>query len=642
MKVSLSSNLFVCSNNDKKVNKKNRLEDIRKSNVVALNSIKANQFGVSKSLINSNYLSFGVKRENIIAPNLTKEEIEICHMKPGQLSLEQKEYYKQELSKRNNIIADYCIRLMLGEELEDLNTDEKCENYITIRTNEIDLNIDRTSDAFLEGIQNQLNEGVDAIYNSINDALPQNSADISAAIQSLKSLQTIKNIAITQHLSKSKNTTTYSEDNKNIRYLILGEIAREDKSFLGHRNNLYKLCAFATINSMLLDDLKNIIASFDSRQKKVNQRQQSNMICTFITNNKISPKILNILKGSELVFQNFNDEDRLDSFYTSSINLYLLDIILDLGIKLLEKHLEIVKAEEAKQEANLNFDDIFQDFDEPSQKTKASPTKKKKKKETPKSKGLSSKPVQIDTAKETIKKEKETTSIELNSEDSLDEFYKNIEEDGEFKLVGVTLDNSLTDLDNKKLFSKIVNEDSTHERYMASSEVVQSFFNGLIDNESLDVGIKNHIKFNPKAEGDKHFVGAFLARLKDRNPYLKLSEAIEKLVNILNNGVLVHSLTQEYNAKLEVYSYKDNIMIPLMLDEQQQCIHLKTMLDFQDPDQRKTRLISNPKSDKLNSYGTLDTFYSKLVENTTIPTHSLKDVLNQGFNYFKKIYTSQH
>ena len=118
--------------------------------------------------------------------------------------------------------------------------------------------------------------------------------------------------------------------------------------------------------------------------------------------------------------------------------------------------------------------------------------------------------------------------------------------------------------------------------------------------------------------------------------------AIEKLVNILNNGVLVHSLTQEYNAKLEVYSYKDNIMIPLMLDEQQQCIHLKTMLDFQDPDQRKTRLISNPKSDKLNSYGTLDTFYSKLVENTTIPTHSLKDVLNQGFNYFKKIYTSQH
>ena len=200
----------------------------------------------------------------------------------------------------------------------------------------------------------------------------------------------------------------------------------------------------------------------------------------------------------------------------------------------------------------------------------------------------------------------------------------------------------MTELDSKKLFSRVDNNDVTHERYTADSSVVNAFYKGLINDEELNVNVKKYIKFNPKAEGDKHFVGAFLARLKDRNPYLKLSEAIEKLVNILNNGVLVHSLTKGHNAKLDIYSIEHQIMIPFIMDEENQCIHLKTMLEFKDEDARKSRYISNPRHDQLNGCCSLNKFDYNLRNNKDISIYLLPEVFEYKLRLLKVLFQKKY
>ena len=239
-----------------------------------------------------------------------------------------------------------------------------------------------------------------------------------------------------------------------------------------------------------------------------------------------------------------------------------------------------------------------------------------------------------------VEKKQEEFSTNLNIENMIDD----IEINGEFQLVGLTLDNTLKDLDSKKVFSKCDKYDDNHERYFANKEVVSMFFENLLTDEALDESLKKYIKFNKKeiSEAQQHFIGSVLSRLRLRDPNLKLKEAIRIIAETLNEGVLVHSSTKNYNAKLDIYSPKHCLMIPFEIDDKNQTINLKTLLDFQDENARKTRYISNPRIQKLNSHNRLNTFHNNVINKKNIPTYSLKVMSQYDFNLLKSLYQRQY
>ncbi|UKI41368.1 MAG: hypothetical protein L6V95_15315 [Candidatus Melainabacteria bacterium] len=83
-------------------------------------------------------------------------------------------------------------------------------------------------------------------------------------------------------------------------------------------------------------------------------------------------------------------------------------------------------------------------------------------------------------------------------------------------------------------------------------------------------------------------------------------------------------------------------MIPFEIDDKNQTINLKTLLDFQDENARKTRYISNPRIQKLSSHNQLNTFHNNVFNKKNIPTYSLKDMLQLNFNLLKLLYQRQY
>ena len=157
--------------------------------------------------------------------------------------------------------------------------------------------------------------------------------------------------------------------------------------------------------------------------------------------------------------------------------------------------------------------------------------------------------------------------------------------------------------------------------------------------EVLDENIKKCINFDQKeiSETQQHFVGSVLARLKTRNPNMTLNETIKIVAGILNNGVLVHSLTKNCNAKLDIYSPEYQLMIPFELDSEKQTIQLKTILDFENKNLRQNRFVKNPRNQSLSGYGNLDKFHEDLVARN-IETATLQNTLSLSYGMLAHYY----
>lgn len=642
----IESNNIVLTKNAKTINKNiNKQGNNIVTNYKPITSLNTNELGIYKTLLRKNNLSFGVKRLNILAPNLNFDELLIYGMKYNVLlSKETLEDLRKQFIKRNKIITDYCLKFVSGEKLEDLDSDEKCENYINSKNDE-DFDIEDNTNV-LEICENKLFEQVDSIYEILKETLPATSSEINDEIAKLsKDERKLNNIVKTTNTAKrTSKQARFIEKGKSIRYTVIGELIRNDKyNKSGNaqyeigwgRVNLFKICSYAAFSSMNDKDfIENIC-------KKTND----------ITLPEPPKQLVNILKGSEMVFSNFDMQQELEENYiVPQIKINNLEIFCKLKIRLLKKHLEeIKKIEDIKSKEPIELDfDLFKAEEINAQKSVS--TKKKNNKKAKESKKDSSlnqtNKIEINS-QETIKqqleikqKKQEEFSTNLNIENMIDD----IEINGEFQLVGLTLDNILKDLDSKKVFSKCDKYDDNHERYFANKEVVSMFFENLLTDEALDESLKKYIKFNKKeiSEAQQHFIGSVLSRLRLRDPNLKLKEAIRIIAETLNEGVLVHSSTKNYNAKLDIYSPKHCLMIPFEIDDKNQTINLKTLLDFQDENARKTRYISNPRIQKLSSHNQLNTFHNNVFNKKNIPTYSLKVMSQYDFNLLKSLYQRQY
>ena len=77
-------------------------------------------------------------------------------------------------------------------------------------------------------------------------------------------------------------------------------------------------------------------------------------------------------------------------------------------------------------------------------------------------------------------------------------------------------------------------------------------------------------------------------------------------------GIMLQSLTKDYNSKFDIYSLKHKIMIPFDFDTKENRIHLRTLLDFQDEENRKKRHVKDPFNNKCFSYTNLYSIDSDL------------------------------
>ena len=98
----------------------------------------------------------------------------------------------------------------------------------------------------------------------------------------------------------------------------------------------------------------------------------------------------------------------------------------------------------------------------------------------------------------------------------------------------------------------------------------------------------------------------------------------------------------EMVAKLDIYSIEHQIMIPFIMDEENQCIHLKTMLEFKDEDARKSRYISNPRHDQLNGCCSLNKFDYNLRNNKDISIYLLPEVFEYKLRLLKVLFQKKY
>ena len=189
---------------------------------------------------------------------------------------------------------------------------------------------------------------------------------------------------------------------------------------------------------------------------------------------------------------------------------------------------------------------------------------------------------------------------------------------GDFELVGITGDNTLQDLGSKQLFYKQdLNSKDFHERFYAKENVVKLLYDTLLNNDNLDPTIKKYMKKymeknDTNAESSKHFVGAFLTRMKDIHPYYSLNNCAQILTDILNDGILLKSKTGYYNAPYDIYSQKYEIMIPCYIDKEKETITLKTMLNFKDNDTKMKRYVL-PVDSQTTEFMSLEDIHNMLI-----------------------------
>ncbi|OLA94552.1 MAG: hypothetical protein BHW64_03240 [Candidatus Melainabacteria bacterium LEY3_CP_29_8] len=637
---------IILAQNDKTIKKNER----SKNNPIyesykPLTLINANQLGIYKSLLNKKDMSFGVKRLNITTRiGQTNAEDMFVRDRKRHLNLLNEQLklinsYRDEFIKRNNIVIDYCAKYISCEELEDLDTDEKCERYISSQENESDIgNINN----ILDFCKNKLYEQVDGTYEYLKERLPSTSNEINIVISNLRKCykdihSALRNIHSCAKLPKAKELilqeyiqgTLFNELMLHDAYLGIGDQRRQ---IAEERITLLKVCSYAILSSIDED-------TFFNNVKKNNESFN------------IPPKILNILRGSEIVLSGFDKEEELmKEYYCFLINAIAISTYQDLKIRLLEKHLENVqKIEEEQLKQPIIIDeDLIDNKESNCKKSDKQINKKLRKKKKCKNNSIlkelkTLKEVKISEKDEKVYsqqielKESENTTISENCISNNIQSY--IDLNKEFKLIGLSLDNNLEELDDKKLFSEPDIYDE-HERYLANRELVSVFYQGLISDNDFDTNISKLINSDKNLYSNQHFVGAFLSRIKQRQSNITLKACIDILKDILNEGVLIHLLTKAYNAKLNIYSSKYKLMIPFEINDGK--IYLKTLLDFQDENIRKNKYVSNPHSKKLSTYSTLDTFHNNFISNKNIPTFLFRNLISYGIKPIENLYQKQH
>ena len=642
----LTANLTINSQNNKKDK-----TTIKTTTHKAITSVAANQFGVAKSCIAYKNLSFGIKRVKFLAPNATIQEIpktlfDTCSL----LSKGDILQLKREYLLKNKIVANYCLKFMSGNKVENLTTDEMCEQYIDSESQKKlkDLNNTLIAQCF-----ETLEEQVACVYEKVKEKLSDKPDELKKQIERIKQTNNL----ISQQQSSAFKTNTNSRNcSPKLRFLVYGELVKQDR-FRGmsrlqtadNFQNLLQICAYATISSMNETDFTNFLLSEEKKGHFL-----------------IPEKLMNILKGTELVFSNFNQDmmvllnitgkqkedvlklglkesdiieteigdavNQFDITYRTLINSFVRQTINKLKIKLLEKRLQEIKSKKTKETSSSENNEIQQISDE-KQKVNTQKKKRKKKHVLP--------PTAVAVRKEVVKTDSENSfqdNLPQTIQHTENSFQEDVKLNGEFNLVGITLENTLADLDHKKVFSTPDSHDG-HERFLANNEVVNIFFSNLMKGEVLDENIKNYINFDQKeiSETQQHFVGSVLARLKTRNPNMTLNETIKIVAEILNNGVLVHSLTKNCNAKLDIYSPEYQLMIPFELGSDNQTIQLKTILDFENKNLRQNRFVKNPRNQSLSGYGNLDKFHEDLVARN-IETATLQNTLSLSYGMLAHYY----
>lgn len=690
-----------------KKNKNSKEDNDFKLNHIPINSFEANQLGVYKTLLKKSNVSFGVKRIGREAPNLYIEELAVKYINQvkeylrrtgqakllsdiekkeqfyannkktfggyvGELLLEKKivtvtqrgtayggwhniysseaipvmshkligdrerEQLKKDYLHHESVVADYCLRFISGENLEDLDTDEKCEEYFKSSCVE-ELNVEDINTATWA----KLSEQVDGIYEDLSEYLPESLDETRNAIKKLKN--SIKQV----HAQASKTASSFNiakaiQNPNTCRYILYGEIASQDNDILANRNKLLMIASYGSFSSMNKNKFIQLIKT---------EKPDDSLFAP-------SKKIINIFINSEMVFDDFHDEENL---YSNVVNTLQLDnklIYYKLKLQLFEKH-EKMLTEKVSQEPQKSVDEIMKDLgfsDEEKSKTTETHSKNKAGK-----KGKAGKKTKVTQAKH---KEIQPISVEVREAKTLpkntiieekdlipsvrvitqEEYEEDIRLNGEFEAIEMTLDETLDVLGSKRLWHVDDRHDS-HDRFLANKKMTRLFFENLLNNEKLDEKIRQFIKFEADSilEAQQHFVGAVLARFKARNPRLTLQEVINIIAETLSDGVLVHSYTKGHNAKLDVYSSKHCLLIPFHVDTTNQTINLRTMLDYANPEDREKRKISNSRSQKLDSYSTLNTLHNNVLNKKNIPMYTLENILNSnsGFTLLDMLYQRQ-
>ncbi len=648
----LTANLTINSQNNKKDK-----TTIKTTTHKAITSVAANQFGVAKSCIAYKNLSFGIKRVKFLAPNATRQEIpKILFDTYSKPTIDDIPRLKREYLLKNKIVANYCLKFMSGNKVENLTTDEMCEQYIASESQKELKNLNKN---LIAQCLKTLEEQASCVYEKEKEKLPDNPDELKEQITRIKQTNNL----MSQEQSSSFKTNTKSQnyppknDKIRLRFLVYGELVKQDmlngmkiSQTADNFQNLLQICAYATISSMNETDFTNFLLS--------EEKKDANFL--------IPEKLMNILKGTELVFSNFNQDimvllnnldiqkedvlqlglkesdiikteigdlvNQFDITYRSLIISSVCQTINKLKIKLLEKRLQEIKSNKTKETSSSENNEIQQISDE-KQKVNTKKKKRKKKHVLP--------PTAVAVRKEVVKTDSENSfqdNLPQTIQHTENSFQEDVKLNGEFNLVGITLENTLADLDHKKVFSTPDSHDG-HERFLANNEVVNIFFSNLMKGEVLDENIKKCINFDQKeiSETQQHFVGSVLARLKTRNPNMTLNETIKIVAGILNNGVLVHSLTKNCNAKLDIYSPEYQLMIPFELDSKKQTIQLKTILDFENKNLRQNRFVKNPRNQSLSGYGNLDKFNEDLVAGN-IETATLQNTLKWGYRMLAHYY----
>ena len=592
--------------NEKDIKNKNNGNKENNFSFIPISSINTNKLGTLKTLINNNRLSFGVKRLNILAPNLNFDELITLKMKKNQeLPKNALEKIKNQFIRRNNVINDYCLKFISGKKLEDLNNFQKCENYINSNMSNNEFPQDNSVEV-LEKAQNQFYQQIDSLYEVIKDNLPQKEVDIRKEISNLKKQkQNIESI-MQNRFYASRDTLTYKPNRPSIRYTILGELIKQEKegiisgNFSDARCNLFKICSYTIFSSMRDTDFITLIKNGINKKNLPDTPQP----------------ILNILKNSEMVFSNFNMEENLELHYDCNIKDELVNVYSDLKIRLLKTHLKNINENELKKYGTPDelLKELIQEEENSKNIDKKTINKKQRKK---KKKSIN---LKKDKSNEIQKTQDlqiiNNTKLTINNSNNVTLKNKELENDSklneEFKLVGLSFDNTLEELGNKNLFYETLTFDNEHNRYMASIQLTNKIFQGLYESDKLDQNIKNYIKIEKISDREQHFVGAFLSRLKDRNPKYSLKNCINILEETLNDGIMLQSLTKDYNSKFDIYSLKHKIMIPFDFDTKENRIHLRTLLDFQDEENRKKRHVKDPFNNRCFSYTNLYSIDSDL------------------------------
>ena len=462
----LTANLTINSQNNKKDK-----TTIKTTTHKAITSVAANQFGVAKSCIAYKNLSFGIKRVKFLAPNATRQEIpKILFDTYSKPTIDDILRLKREYLLKNKIVANYCLKFMSGNKVENLTTDEMCEQYIASESQKELKNLNKN---LIAQCLKTLEEQASCVYEKEKEKLPDNPDELKEQITRIKQTNNL----MSQEQSSSFKTNTKSQnyppknDKIRLRFLVYGELVKQDmlngmkiSQTADNFQNLSQICAYATISSMNETDFTNFLLS--------EEKKDANFL--------IPEKLMNILKGTELVFSNFNQDimvllnnldiqkedvlqlglkesdiikteigdlvNQFDITYRSLIISSVCQTINKLKIKLLEKRLQEIKSNKTKETSSSENNEIQQISDE-KQKVNTKKKKRKKKHVLP--------PTAVAVRKEVVKTDSENSfqdNLPQTIQHTENSFQEDVKLNGEFNLVGITLENTLADLDHKKVF----------------------------------------------------------------------------------------------------------------------------------------------------------------------------------------------